>query len=122
MEFNFSKRCKPKKYKSPSPGLTRVRRGVLYFCGEPPSYVSYNLVNPKKFMPTLYEAQLCPKSIARVCDSFRPSMFKHLDVSEVHPSKFVFDRKTGDLLSIRVYEDVDFQMERCEFFYTPNIK
>lgn len=112
MEFpNFNKKCK--KYERSS-GCVK-KQGIIYFCGIPASYISYQIFNRKKKLPTLEVARANSNSIARSYDSFRPDMYKKLKKTKVYPADFYFKNKI--LLYVDVFDDT----KTYTFYYTPLI-
>ena len=117
---NFKEKCKIiKKYEKGISRGCKVKNGIIYFCGVPASYISYQIFSvPHKKLPSIESARANPYSVARSYDSFRPDMYKKLKKTKVYQSKFVFD-ENNILLYVTPFDDEGEEIET--FFYTPII-
>jgi len=103
---------KTKKYVLPTKNKITIRRGIVYFCGKPASYIAYQNGTFKK-LPTIDNARTSINNVGRCADSFRPDPRKYIDKTKVYRCKLVFRKGTDKLIAI----DIDGKI----YFYSPNI-
>lgn len=96
------------------------KKGFLFFCGRPASWIGYIVGSKKKkSKPTIDEARENTNTVCRDPKSFRPStMFTRLKKTTVYPAIFVFDSFNKVLRYVTVYDENNENIIET-YFYSP---